>query len=191
MKKIAILSGSLALGVVIALATGHFLIAKPPTMQIVQAQWKDVYRTPGGLVAGADLIVIADHMKAEPGRVVGEGEDATPFTNNTFVVESILKGVHEDLTLMLEQTGGIAADGQVFNINDGGPYEPGSRYLLFLKSRGDGSYYLISYQARYRIDEGEVLEGVDPTDRVVSRLHKLTLDRGRNEIKGRLKLIEQ
>jgi hypothetical protein len=190
MKRIAILSMSLALGVLIALALGHFLIAKPPTTRTLQAQWKDVYRTPGGLVAGADLIVIADHMRAEPGRVVGEGEDATLFTNNTFVVESTLKGVHEELTLKLEQTGGIAADGQVFNINDGGPYEPGSRYLLFLKSTGDGSYYLISHQARYRIDEGEVLEGVDPTDRVVSRLHKLTLDRGRKEIKGRLKMIE-
>ncbi len=191
MKRIAILSMSLALGVVIALAVGHFLKAKPPTTRMMQAQWKDVYKTPGGLVAGADLIVIADHMAAEPGRVVGEGEDATLFTNNTFVVESTLKGVHEELTLKLEQTGGIAADGQVFSINDGGPYEKGGRYLLFLKSRGDGSYYLISHQARYRIDEGEVLEGVDPTDFVVSQFHKLTLDRGRNEIKTRLKLIEQ
>jgi hypothetical protein len=189
MKRIVILSLALAMGVVAALAAGSFLIAKQQTTRTLQAQWKDVYRTPGGLVAGADLIAIANHISAEPGRVVGEGEDATPFTNNTFAVESILKGVHEDVTLMLEQTGGVMAEGQVFNINDGGPYEPGGRYLLFLKSRGDGTYYLISHQARYRI-ESDVLEGVDPTDRVVSQLHMRTLDRGRDVIQKRLKLLE-
>lgn len=190
MKRIVILSTSLAMGVIVALAVGHFLTAKPQLTHTMQAQWKDVYRTPGGLVAGADLIVIADHISAEPGRLVGEGEDATPFTNNTFAVESILKGVHEDVTLVLEQTGGIAAGGRVFNINDGGPYKPGSRYLLFLKSTGEGSYYLISHQARYRIDEGDVLEGVDPTDRVVAQLHRRTLDSGRDVIQKRLRLIE-
>lgn len=190
MKRIVILSLSLAMGVVIALAAGHLLMAKPKPTRTIQAQWKDVYRTSGGLVAGADLIVVADHMSAEPGRVVGEGEDATPFTNNKFAVESILKGVHEDVTLLVEQTGGITAGGQVFNINDGGPYEPSGRYLLFLKSTGDGSYYLISHQARYRIEEGDVLEGVDPTDRVVSQFHRRTLNRGRDVIQTRLRLLE-
>ena len=190
MKRIAILSLSLAMGVVIALAVGYNLRLKSQPTRTFQAQWKDVYRTPGGLIAGADLIVIADHISAEPGRVVGKGEDATPFTNNTFAVESILKGVHEDVTLTLEQTGGITADGQVFSINDGGPYAPGGRYLLFLKSGGDGTYYLISHQARYGIEEGDVLEGVDPTDRVVSQLHRRTLDRGRDVIQSRLKLLE-
>jgi hypothetical protein len=190
MKRIAIFGMSLALGVVTALAVGSSLMPKPQPTRTLQAHWKDIYRTPGGLVAGADLIVVADHMSAEPGRVVGEGEDATPFTNNTFAVESTLKGVHEELTLVLEQTGGITADGQLLNINDGGPYEPGGRYLLFLKSRGDGTYYLISHQARYRIGEGDVLEGVDPTDRVVSQLHNRTLDRGRDVIQTRLRLLE-
>ncbi|MBI3650409.1 MAG: hypothetical protein HY231_05110 [Acidobacteria bacterium] len=190
MKNIAILCVSLVMGAGLALTVGHFLTASPTATPTMQAQWKDVYRTPGGLVAGADLIVIADHLAAEPGRVVGEGEDATLFTNNTFAIESILKGVHEEVTLMLEQTGGVTANGQVFNINDGGAYEPGGRYLLFLKSKGDGSYYLISHQARYRIEDGEVLEGVDPTDRVVARLHKQPLDRGRSLIQNRLRLIE-
>lgn len=189
MKRIAILSVSLAMGVVTALAAAHFLMAKPQPTRTIQAQWKDVYKTTGGLVAGADLIAIAYHDSAEPGRVVGEGEDATPFTNNTFVVESILKGVHGELTLMLEQTGGIAADGQLFSIDDGGPYEKGGRYLLFLKSSGDGSYYLISHQARYRI-EGDVLEGLDPTDQVVSQLHGQALDRGRDTVKKLVKLLQ-
>ncbi len=189
MKKIVILSLSLAMGVATALAVGYFLMAKPQQTRMVQAQWKDVYRTVGGLVAGADLIVIADHFSAQPGRVVGEGEDATPFTNNTFVVESILRGVHEGSTLELEQTGGIMAGGQVLAISDGGPYEPGSRYLLFLKSKGDGTYYLISHQARYRI-EGDILEGVDPTDRIVSQLHGRSLSRGRDLVRKRVKMIE-
>ena len=189
MKKIIILSVSLAMGVVTAMVAGHFLKAKPLPTRTVQARWKNIYKTTGGLVAGADLIVVADHMSAEAGRIVGEGEDATPFTNNTFAVESILKGVHEGPTLVLEQTGGIMADGQVFNINDGGPYEPGARYVLFLKSRGDGTYYLINYQSRYRID-GDMLDGVDPTDRVVSQIHGRTLDGGRDLIQRRMKLLE-
>ncbi|MEW6207538.1 MAG: hypothetical protein AB1631_04170 [Acidobacteriota bacterium] len=189
MKRIAILSLSLAMGMVTALAVGHFLKAKPQETHLMQAQWKNVYKTPGGLVAGADLIVVADHFSAEPGRMIGEGEDATPFTNNTFVVESVIKGVHEGETLMLEQTGGIMANGQILAINDGGQYEPGARYLLFLNSRGDGSYYLINHQARYRIN-GDTLEGVDPTDRVVAQLHGRSLDAGRVMVEKRLKLIE-
>ena len=189
MKRIAILIVSLAMGVVTALAVGHFVTAKRQPAHVIQAQWKNVYRTTGGLVAGADLVVIASHMSAEPGRVVGEGEDATPFTNNTFAVESILKGVHEGTTLMLEQTGGVMANGQVYNIDDGGPYEPGATYMLFLKGRGDGSYYLINYQARYKLVDG-LLEGVDPTDRVVARLHGRTFDEGREMVFKRARLLE-
>ncbi|HLG14061.1 MAG TPA: hypothetical protein VJH03_05955 [Blastocatellia bacterium] len=189
MKRIVILSLTLALGVVVALAVGSFLTPKPQPAQTAMAHWKNIYKTTGGLVAGADLIVTADHLWAEPGRVVGEGEDATPFTNNTFAVGSILKGVHEDSTLVLEQTGGVTADGAVFNINDGGPYQPGEPYLLFLKSKGDGTYYLINHQARYRIVDG-FLEGVDPTDPVVARFNGMSLDRGFNVIEKKVRTLE-
>ena len=189
MKRIAILSSVLALGVLTALTSGHFLAPKPAPTRIVRAQWKNIYRTTAGLVAGADLIVIANHMYAEPGRSVGEGEDATPFTNNAFAINSILKGENDGPTLVLEQTGGIMGNGAVLNIDDGGPYEPGATYLLFLKSTGEGSYYLINHQARYRVTDG-VLEGVDPTDEVVARMHGLSLDRSVNIIEKRVRMLE-
>ena len=189
MKRITILTLSLAMGVVTALAVGNFFMAKRQATRTVQAQWKNIYKTPGGLVAGADLIVEAEHLMAVPGRVVGEGEDATPFTNNNFTVSRILKGEHNGEELVVEQTGGIMADGQVFNIDDGGPYKPGASYLLFLKSTGEGSYYVINYQARYEIN-GDRLEGVDPTDRVVARMHKRTLAEGRALVFNRAKLVE-
>jgi hypothetical protein len=189
MKRITILSLSLAMGMVTALAVGNFIMSKRPSTLTVQAQWKNIYKTPGGLVAGADLIVEAEHIMGVPGRVVGEGEDATPFTDNNFAVSRILKGVHNGEELVVEQTGGIMASGQVFNINDGGAYKPGASYLLFLKSTGEGSYYVINHQARYEITGGS-LEGVDPTDRVVARMHNRTLAEGRELVSNRLRLVE-
>jgi hypothetical protein len=189
MKKIAILSLSLVMGVVMAMAVGNFIMSKRQTTFTVQAQWKNIYKTPGGLVAGADLVLEAEHIMAMPGRVVGEGEDATPFTDNTFAVSRILKGVHEGNELVIEQTGGVMADGQVLNINDGGPYKSGTSYLLFLKSTGDGKYYLINHQARYEIN-GDILEGVDPTDPVVASMHMRTLEQGRTMVAKRARLVE-
>src|SRR5262245_26527217 len=137
MKKILGLSLALAAGAATALIIGQMAIRRPATIY-ANAQWKNVYRTQSGLIAGADLIVLAEHVSAEPGRMIGEGEDATPFTNNTFRVAKIIKGEFEGSELLVEQTGGIMADGRVFNINDGGPYEPGMQYLLFLNSNEEG-----------------------------------------------------
>lgn len=189
MKRIAILSLSLAIGVVSALAAGNFIMSKRPSTVTVKAHWKNIYKTPGGLVAGADLVVEAEHLMAAPGRVVGEGEDATPFTDNSFAVSRILKGEHNGGDLVVEQTGGVMGNGQILYIDDGGAYKPGAGYLLFLKLTGDGKYYVISYQARYEIIDGR-LEGVDPTDPVVARLQGGTLDQGRSLVRKRAKLVE-
>ncbi|HLG14065.1 MAG TPA: hypothetical protein VJH03_05975 [Blastocatellia bacterium] len=188
MKKITIMSLALVAGVATAVVAAGFLVADHQPRQ-VRAQWKNIYRTPGGLVAGADLIVVANHVAAVPGRIAGEGEDATPFTDNTFAIESVLRGDHNGSELVMEQTGGILPDGAVFDINDGGLYAPGATYLLFLKSKGDGTYYLINHQARYRVEDG-ILEGVDPTDPVVARFHGLPLDAGQRVIEKRVRVIE-
>ena len=188
MKKTTIMTLALAAGVATAVIAGSFVFVDHQPRQ-VRAQWKNIYRTPGGLVAGADLIVLANHVVAEPGRVVGEGEDATPFTNNTFEIQSVMRGVHNGSQLVVEQTGGILSSGAVFDINDGGPYAPGSTYLLFLKSRGDGTYYVINHQARYRVADG-ILEGVDPTDPVVARFHGLPLEAGQRVVEKRVRMIE-
>jgi hypothetical protein len=189
MKRILILSAVLAMGIATALAVSSLLMPKSPPVKTAMAHWRNLYKTTGGLVAGADLVVVANHMWAKPGRVVGEGEDATPFTDNTFAVTSILKGEHVGETLEVEQTGGLASNGTIFYINDGGAYEPGESYLLFLKSTGEGSYHIISHQARYRM-VGETLEGVDPTDSVVARMHRMPVAAGMKEIKKRVRMME-
>ena len=143
MKKIAVLSLVLAFGVATAMAAGPFAVPASKNVQ-AKAQWAEVYRTPGGLVAGADLIVLAKHVASQPGRVVGD----TPFTYNGFEIQSILKGVHDDRSLVVEQTGGQMKDGLILSIDDGGPFVPGHSYLLFLKAQG--------------------VKGVDPTDAVVA-----------------------
>lgn len=189
MRKLLWYSAVLAAGVAVALISGHFALEKHPQTLHGVAQWKDVYRTTSGLVAGADLIVEAEHLAAEAGRMVGEGGDATPFTNNTFAVVEILKGEHNGTEFVVEQTGGILPGGEVFDINDGGPYKQGQRYLLFLKDRGDGIYYAINHQARYEIVDG-ILQGVDPTDRVVAQVHGWPLDVVRDPIRERAKLFK-
>ncbi len=188
MKKILVLTAALVMGVATALAVGHFMTSKPATIT-AKAQWKNVYRTQSGLVAGADLIVLAEHVSAEPGRSVGYGEDAVPFTNNTFKVEKILKGDYEGSELIVEQTGGVMANGLVFSIDDGGPYEIGGRYLLFLNSNEQGAFYVINHQARYSV-RGDELEGVDPTDSVVARFHRVKFDEAGETIRERVKLLK-
>lgn len=186
MKRFAICGVVLIAGIVTAVTVGHFVAGEQPIIH-ASAQWRDVYRTPGGLVAGADLVVVARHLTAEAGRVVGDGEDATPFTNNTFAVEEVLKGEHNGAELVVEQTGGLLSTGTVLDINDGGPYQAGLLYLLFLKE-GDGIYYLINHQARYLIDRG-ILVGVDPTDRVVAQIHGWSSDDIREGIRQRARIL--
>lgn len=172
MRKLAVLSLVLVLGVATALAANRFVA---PASESVQAkvQWAEVYRTPGGLVAGADLIVLARHVASQPGRVVGD----VPFTYNGFEIQETLKGVHDGRDLVVEQTGGLTKGGLILSIDDGGPYVPGRSYLLFLKAQGaNGVYYQINHQARYEIDRAGILKGVDPTDGVVARFNGRSLD---------------
>ncbi len=188
MKKILALTTALVMGVVTAVAVGRLVTSKPKTIT-AKAQWKNVYRTQSGLVAGADLIVLAEHVSAELGRFAGHDEDALPFTNNTFKVEKILKGDYEGSELVVEQTGGVMANGMIFSIDDGGPYEVGGRYLLFLNSNEKGAFYVINHQARYHV-RGDELEGVDPTDPVVASFHRAKFDDAGETIRERMKLFK-
>jgi len=186
MKRFAALSLALVLGVATALAAGHFATPAPKTVH-AKAQWAEVYRTPGGLVAGADLIVVAKHVESAPGRVVGN----VPFTYNGFQIESVIKGVHERNDLIVEQTGGLTKDNVILGIDDGGPFTPGQRYLLFLKAQGDnGVYYQINHQARYQIDRAGLLRGVDPTDAVVAGFNGRGFEEARASVERRVNIMQ-
>lgn len=187
MKKWMILSLALVAGMLTAGVIGHFGTATPATVH-ASVQWEKVFRTPLGLVDGAEVVAVVQHVGAEPGRVVGEGDDATPFTNNYFTVEGLLKGEHNGEQLVVEQTGGMLSNGALLDINDGGRYERGQYYLLFLNRTGEGDYYLINHQSRYRVSSG-FLEGVDPTDRVIARLNGLSLVEARQGIEARARIM--
>ena len=186
MKKFAVLSLALVLGVATALAASHFAAPAPQTVQ-AKAQWAEVYRTPGGLVAGADLIVLAKHVESQPGRVVGD----LPFTYNGFAIQRVLKGAHDGSALVVEQTGGLMKNGLILGIDDGGPFVPGRSYLLFLKAQGaNGVYYQINHQARYEIERDGRLKGVDPADAVVARFNGRSLDEASAVVEHRIHRIQ-
>ncbi len=167
MKRILVLSLALVAGFAGAVVIGKAVSG--PQVVTARAQWVDFYRTPTGLIAGADLIVVAKHLSAQPGRVVG----SVPYTLNGFQIQEVVKGVHDGPALLVEQTGGRAGE-IIVNIDDGGPFEKERSYLLFLKSQGNGLYYQINHQARYEL-QGDVMVGVDPTDAVVAAFHNREL----------------
>lgn len=186
MKKVAVLSLALAFGVATAVAIGQLAV---PASRAVTAkvQWAEVYRTPGGLVSGADLIVLARHVESQPGRVVGD----VPFTYNGFEIQRVLKGAHDGRALVVEQTGGLRKDGLILGIDDGGPFVPGRSYLLFLKAQGaNGVYYQINHQARYELGRDGMLKGVDPTDAVVARFNGRSLDEASAVVERRIRMAQ-
>lgn len=182
MKRMAVLALTFAVGFAGAVAVGRMV--QEPAVPVVSTQWVDIYRTPAGLVAGADLIVVARQIMSQPGRVVG----TVPYTYNGFEIQSVLKGVHDGRELMVEQTGGETG-GVVVGINDGGPFKAGTSYLLFLKAQGNGVYYQINHQARYEIDGG-ILRGVDPADSVVAAFHGRDFASARDMVRERLQMMQ-
>jgi len=184
MKRFAILALALVPGVATALTAGHLIAPKPQTIQ-ARVQWAEVYRTPDGLVAGADLIVVARHVTAQPGRLAG----TIPFTYNGFEIERLIKGAHAGNDLIVEQTGGRMPDGAMLSIDDGGAFRPGQRYLLFLEAQGrNGVYYQINHQARYEIGSDGLLRGVDPADRVVAAFNRQEAEGAIEQVERRVRL---
>ena len=140
------------------------------------AHWAVRFAELEAMAFGVDLVAVGTVIGVAPGRVAlsDGGEDGIAYTNVTFALHTVLKGSRQDRTIVLEQTGGVLPDGSILSIDDGGPYERGERYLLFLNKQPDSSYYyLVHPQGRFLIKAGRLL-AVAPRDRVASRLHKRT-----------------
>jgi hypothetical protein len=170
MKKIV----QLTLFVILALTwEAGVLVAGEPDLKnhrvVAQVTWIFEAETLEDLVAEADLIVLAEHGLAKPGRTAGHGEGVVPFTLHGFVVQKVIKGVLEEPILLVEQTGGRLPGGEMLKINDGGAFKPTAQYLLFLESAGNGLYYQINHQGRFAV-EHDRLVGVDHEDGVISVL---------------------
>ena len=131
--------------------------------QITTAAWKEKYGTAEELVKRVDTIVLAEAVSSMPGRVAysSNGEDSLPFEVVEFRVIEGLKGAKEGQQVLVERAGGTDNEGRAVHVDiDGGEFEKGGTYLLFLKQQEDGPYfYQVNDQGRYQVSGGR-LKGV-------------------------------
>lgn len=142
--------------------------------------WKEKFRSADEMVRGVDVVVLAQAVAVNPGRVAysSNGEDALPFEVVEFTAVRGLKGVADGSAVSVERVGGTDNDQSIFFGDDGGPVEVGGTYLLFLKKQEDGPYYYqVNNQGRFRVEGGRV-NAADPEDEVAASLHR----RGLNEV---------
>lgn len=136
-----------------------------------QAAWKESFESAPRLAQGVDAVVLAKAVSVAPGRVVmsADGKDGLPFQVYQLEVVRGVKGAAAGETLQIERAGGVAPDGrQVVLDVDGGAFEIGGTYLLFLNRQEDGPYfYQVNAQGRYLVDNGK-LWSVEPGDHVAA-----------------------
>lgn len=127
---------------VLGFAAGS-LVGDVPEVRRSEAVWQEVFQTPSEMIRSVDSIVLARMIEARAGRVAGSAEDALQFE----VVE-------------LEALRGFkgAADGDRVLVErarldvDGGAFEPGATYLLFLRQQEDGPYFhQVNHQGRFLV----------------------------------------
>lgn len=149
------------------------------------AAWKDVFEAPSQLSRSVDSIVVAKAVGVEPGRVAysSDGKDSLPYQVYEFEVVNGVKGAAKGERLFVERAGG---PGLVLDV-DGGPFELGASYMLFLNKQDDGPYfYQVNNQGRYLISE-KTLYGVDPNDSVSAFFEGRPVSEGIGLVRGYLR----
>ncbi len=155
------------------------------------AAWKEVYSSPDQMIVGVDAIVLAEAVSVVPSRVARSenGEDELPFELVTFRVSDPIKGAKGEQLVYVERAGGFDSDGQAINLDlDGGNFEIGKSYLLFLKQQEEGAYfYQVNDQGRYDV-VGDKLKAVgnDETDKVKDSFKNKTVGEGLRMVKEKL-----
>ena len=143
------------------------------------AVWAETFETPRQMRQAVDVVVVARPVAVHAGRVaVSEnGEDELPFELVELEALRPVKGVAaRGETLFLERAR-FERDGTSTAVlgGDGGPFEIGERYLLFLKRQPDsGYYYQVNPQGRFHLSRGR-LETAVPEDPVAAALAGKTL----------------
>lgn len=171
----ALVAGALAAGVTgLAIsATAGWMMHAMDRGPRSQAAWKDKFENLQQMARGTDVVVLARAGAARPGRVAESdgGSDSLPFELVSFTVERGFKGARAGDVLTVERVGGSADGESVYFDGDGGAFEPGRRYLLFLKRQDDGSYfYQVNDEGRYHMEGGR-LKAVREDGRVAATLH--------------------
>lgn len=160
--------------------------AQQPLRSKSHAVWKEVYKNVDEMVKSADTIVLGQAIDRQPGRIAysSNGEDSLPFEVVSFRVVNNIKGKKGDGIIYVERAGGVDPEGnQVYLDADGGDFEVGNSYLLFLKQQEDGPYYYqVNDQGRYRVEGGR-LKGVDKDDEVSVMLDERPVEEGLRMVK--------
>ncbi|MCA1620503.1 MAG: hypothetical protein LC795_14580 [Acidobacteria bacterium] len=157
-----------------AAALGWRSHSQPPQQPRVSAHWKEHFQGLGQMVAASDAVVLARADSVAPGRVAfsSNNEDSLAFEVVNFTVVRGMKGERTGGTVSVERVSS-SQDGTVAYFNfDGGDFEVGGTYLLFLKRQEDGGpyYYQVNDQGRFH-EEGGRLVAASPGDPVAGALH--------------------
>jgi len=122
------------------------------------AVWAYHPEDPAQMARDVDAVAVATMVDVRPGRVVYASNDLgnVSFELDEFVVEQSVKGPGAGEALTVERTGG--QPGELIPDYDGGGYDKGRRYLLFLRKQSSTPlYYLVHPQGRYVVgDDGLV-----------------------------------
>lgn len=155
--------------------------AKAAPAKLSHAAWKVRFDAPSELPRGVDVVALATAVDARPGRIAfsSNGEDSLPFEEVTFEIVRGLKGMRSGETVVVERAGGVDYEGHHVILDaDGGPFEVGATYLLFLNRQEEGPYYYqVNDQGRYRL-EGDRLAATSEDDPVAGFFHGRSLDEG-------------
>lgn len=128
--------------------TAGSLVGDVPEVRRSEAVWKEVFQTPSEMVRNVDSIVLARMIEARAGRVAGSAGGALPFEVVEFEVLRGFQGAAEGERILVERA----------RLDfDGGAFEPGAAYLLFLRRQEDGPYfYQANHQGRFLVAGGRL-----------------------------------
>jgi hypothetical protein len=142
------------------------------------AAWKNKFDSLPAQVRGVDVIALAEAVSTMPSRVAHseDGSDTLPFEVTDFRVVRALKGTSDGASLLVERAGGSDGAETVFIDADGGDFEGGRRYLLFLNRQEDGPcFYQINDEERFEIAAGR-LRAVAADGPIAAVLHGRGVD---------------
>lgn len=159
-------------GLSAAAATGWRGHAGRTERRLTSAAWKEKYKSAKEMVKGVDAVVLAQAVGASPGRVAfsSDGQDSLPFEVVEFRVVDGVKGFKEGDQVLVERAGGTDSEGNAVYLDiDGGGFEVGNTYLLFLKRQEEGPYYYqVNDQGRFQVEGGRLRAVTD--DEVTAEL---------------------
>jgi len=152
---------SAAAAVVVALASERAVtrtLDGPPAAARQHALWAYHPQDPAQMARDVDAVVVATLAGVRPGRTASasSGAGSLSFELDEFMVEESIKGSAGGETLFLERV--AALPGELFPEHDGGAYDKGRRYLLFLRKQSTTTlFYLVHPEGRYTVgDDGLV-----------------------------------